>query len=197
MVSEQKLYNFKEFYWALYEGLRLAPKLTRARKQGELSPKFMERIMLAVTEVNGCAACSYAHTKLALEAGMSNQEIQKMLAGVVVDVPEEELPAILFAQHYAEDRGLPSTAAWNRIVEIYGPSKAMAILAAIRMMTIGNIYGIPLGSFFNRFRKKPDERSSLGYEISLLFMGLLMIPVAGIHATIASLLKKVPAPSLR
>jgi AhpD family alkylhydroperoxidase len=37
--------------------------------------------MLAVTEVNGCEMCSYAHTKMALEAGLSNDEIQQMLAG--------------------------------------------------------------------------------------------------------------------
>ncbi|MFC0273464.1 carboxymuconolactone decarboxylase family protein [Metabacillus herbersteinensis] len=32
--------------------------------------------MLAVTEVNGCEFCSYSHTKIALEQGMSQEEIK-------------------------------------------------------------------------------------------------------------------------
>lgn len=190
MESVNRLYNIKEFYWALYKALLMVPKLIHARKKGEISPEFMERIMLAVTEVNGCAACSYAHTKIALETGMSNEGIQKLLSGVVSDIPEQELPAILFAQHYAENRDFPSTTAWDRIVEIYGLSKAMGILAAIRLMIAGNIYGIPWSSFFNRFRGKPDERSSLFYEISLLLIGPLFIPVAIVHSAITFFIKK-------
>ena len=45
------------------------------KKERQLSEHFIERIMLAVTEVNGCAVWSYAHTKMALEAGMTNEEI--------------------------------------------------------------------------------------------------------------------------
>nr|WP_237713710.1 carboxymuconolactone decarboxylase family protein [Rhodococcus sp. P14] len=63
--------------------------------------------MLAVTEVNGCGACSYAHTKIALGAGMSSAEIRNILAGVLDDVPDSEVAAVLFAQHYADTRATP------------------------------------------------------------------------------------------
>ena len=65
----RKLYSVPESYWILYQGFSTVKYMFKAKKNKELSPDFIERIMLAVTEVNGCAICSYAHTKMALEAG--------------------------------------------------------------------------------------------------------------------------------
>lgn len=50
--------------------------------------------MLEVTEVNGCEVCSYAHTKIALEKGLSNKEIQMLLSGNVERVSADEAVAI-------------------------------------------------------------------------------------------------------
>ena len=106
----KKLYSVKESYWIFYHGMRTIKYMSKAKKNQELSPKFIERIMLAVTEVNECAICSYAHTKKALASGMSNEEIQKMLTGIMDDVPADEVAAVMFAQHYADTRGQPH---WN------------------------------------------------------------------------------------
>ena len=143
--------------------------------------------MLAVTEVNGCPLCSYAHTKMALEAGMNNEEIHNMLSGAMEDVPEEDLQAVVFAQHYADSRGYPSRESWDRVVENYGIVKAKGILGAIRAIMMGNALGIPWGSFFNRFKGQPDERSNLGYELGVMVIGSIMIPVALVHALLASM----------
>lgn len=35
--------------------------------------------MLAVTQVNGCRYCSYVHARMALQAGLSEQEIRTVL----------------------------------------------------------------------------------------------------------------------
>ncbi len=187
---ERKLYTIAELYKILYQGLRTMNYMRRAKKNNDLQFDFIERIMLAVTEVNGCIMCSYAHAKMALEAGMSNEEIQKMLCGITADIPTAELPAILFAQHYAESRGNPSDKSWSRLTEVYGTLKAYEILAAIRAIMIGNAYGIAWGSFLGRFKKKPDKRSSLFYEISVMILGTAMIPVAFLHTLIAGFFKK-------
>lgn len=137
-----------------------------------LRDDFTERLMLAVTEVNKCASCSYAHTKTALETGMSMEEINAMLSGNLSVVGPKKLPAILFAQHYADSRGKPSKEAWNSIVKQYGNEKSLAILGAIRIIMLGNAYEIPLGSFKARLSKKPgkttDPRSSIWYELAML-----------------------------
>ena len=88
----------------LYKGIRTIPFMIRATKSKQMDQQFIERIMLAVTEVNGCDICSYAHTKMALESGMSNEEIQNMLDGVVSDVPKQQLLAVMFIQHYSKSR---------------------------------------------------------------------------------------------
>lgn len=120
---------------------------------------FIERIMLAVTEVNNCAICSYAHTKRALESGMSNEEIQKILSEVIVDIPADEVAAVIFAQHYADTRGNPTRESWQHIVETYGISRARGILGSVRTIMIGNTYGIPWSSFFNRFKVSPIQEA--------------------------------------
>lgn len=188
----RKLYTIPELYRIVVQGIRTMRYMRRAKYKGELSVEFQERIMLAVTEVNGCAICSYVHTRMALEAGMSDTEIQTMLAGETADTPPEELPAVLFAQHYADSRGNPTREAWNRIVEVYGVSRARGILGAARAMMIGNAYGIPWSSFVNRFRGKPDARSSLWYEIGVLTIGSLAMPAAAIHALLADLFHVPP-----
>ena len=163
--------------------------MIKCEKNNEISSIFIERVMLAVTEVNKCAICSYAHSKKALDAGMSNEEIQSMLSGIIDTIPSDEIAAVMFAQHYADSRGNPTREAWQRIVDVYGISRARGILGAIRTIMIGNTYGIPWSSFFNRFRGKPDPRSSLFYELSMILGGIL-IPVCFIHALISDLLGK-------
>lgn len=186
------LYSLGEAYTITWLALFSARDFSAARRHGLVSRPFAERIMLAVTEVNGCGICSYAHTRTALEMGMSSAEIQGLLAGSHADVPPEELPAVLFAQHYAEARGAPSREAWRRIVTIYGLPTAKGILAAARMIMWGNAYGIAGSSFINRFKGRPDERSSLVYELSLIVSSIVLVPAALIRALWA-LARRSPA----
>lgn len=192
--SGKKLYSIPETYGIMVNAFRSSRYLRRARKAGKMNKNFMERIMLAVTEVNGCAMCSYYHTRVALESGMTSEEIKGMLCGDCGDAPEEELQAILFAQHYADTRGKPSKEAWDPIVKTYGEDGAYGVLAAIRMIMMGNVMGIAWGSFFNRFRGKPDKRSSLPYELGIMLCTILFIPAGLIHAGLAVLFK---APIIR
>ena len=185
----KKLYSVRESYWIFYNGIRTMKYMFRSKRKKELSPSFIERIMLAVTQVNCCAICSYAHTKKALESGMSNKEIQNMLSGIIDDVPTDEVTAVMFAQHYADTRGNPTLESWQRIVEIYGISKAKGILGSIRTIMIGNVYGIAWSSFFNRLRGRPDPRSNLLYEASMI-LGTILIPISLTHALITDLFRK-------
>ncbi len=106
-----------------------------------LSPAFRERIMLAVTAVNECRYCSFVHSRQALQKGVSNDEIRALGNGTYDCCPGEELPALMYAQHWAETRGHPDEAARAKILEIYGEEKTRAIEFAIRMITAGNLTG--------------------------------------------------------
>ena len=146
--------------------------------------------MMAVTEVNGCAMCSYAHSRMALSAGMSDSEIKKMLDGRFDDAPEEQMTAILFAQHYADSRAKPDSKLWSRLTDRYGTIRAEGILGAIRIIMMGNALGIPWGSLIGRFRRKADPRSSLAYEVGMLFGFIAIFPVAVVDAVIAGVTKR-------
>lgn len=184
-----QLYSLTEFYQILYQAMRSRKYLSRAKKSGAINLNFEEKVMLAVTEVNRCAICSYAHTKIALEAGMSNEEIHRLLHGDTEAVADDELPAILFAQHYADSRANPSKQAWQRILTVYGEDKAKGILGAIRKIMLGNALGIALGSLKGRIQGKADPRSNLLYEISMLLATILFFPVSLVHTFISGLRK--------
>lgn len=186
----KKLYSIPETYRIIVNAMCSIPGLKRARRSGEMTMPFMERVMLAVTEVNGCALCSYYHTRVALENGMNAEEIKGMLGGEFADVPEAELPAVLFAQHYADTRGNPSKQAWERLLAVYGETGAYGVLAATRMIMMGNAFGIVWGSFFNRFRGKADPRSNLGYELAQLVCTVPLVLAGMIHAGILRLMRK-------
>lgn len=188
-VLYKKQYTVREFYDALQNGIRTYKFLKRSKQSKQISIQFIERIMLAVTEVNGCEVCSYAHTKMALEQGMDEQDIKKLLSGTTEGVPEDELKAIMFAQHYADSKGKPSKESWERILDAYGPEKALGILGATRMIMIGNSYGIALSAFKSRMKSKPIKKSSLLYEIRMLLSLVPLLPAAFIHVMILNLFK--------
>ena len=94
--TEHRFYDVKTFYRFL-EDFLTDRGLERPRKRVKLDKDFFERIMLAVTQVNGCPYCSYFHAQMALRSGMSNEEIKKLLQGEFVDAPEEQLVALMFA----------------------------------------------------------------------------------------------------
>ena len=177
----KRKFNFIELYGAFVYAPRALLKLISNRKSQLVDSKFIERIHLAITEVNGCAACSYQHTKMALQKGMSNEEISSLLSGGNEFIQPEEAKAIIFAQHFADSRGFPKKYAFDAIVKEYGEDKAKIILAASQVMIAGNIYGIPLSAFLSRYRGKVYKGSSIIYELSMLIGGIIILPIAVIH----------------
>ncbi len=179
----KKRYTVRETYRITQLAARSA--LTTGRDQCDREAS--ERIMLAVTEVNGCEICSYAHARRAIEAGVGNEEVRALLGGITDGVPDDELAGIAFGQHYADTRGHPDPQAWTDLVERYGQPQALCVLRAVRMIMWGNAMGIPLGSLRARLRGAPDPGSSLTYEVGTLVGGGLLTPVAVAHALVADL----------
>ncbi|MGB9521130.1 MAG: carboxymuconolactone decarboxylase family protein [Anaerolineales bacterium] len=103
---------------------------------------FRERLMMVVTQVNGCRYCSYFHAKESLRAGLGADELRQLLAGAIPDnTPEEELIALIYAQHWAESDAHPEPQITQKLIEAYGAEKAEAIQIILRMIRIGNLLG--------------------------------------------------------
>jgi AhpD family alkylhydroperoxidase len=133
--------SLKELFTDLCFPIRNRKQLREVNNKGLLSPAFRERLMLAVTSVEGCRYCSYFHSQLALKGGVSQEEIGKLLSGDVEGCPEEEALAVLYAQHWAESNARPDPEAVRKLQEIYGPEKAGAIHLILRMIRLGNLLG--------------------------------------------------------
>lgn len=117
----------------------------------KINKDFAERIMLAVTSVNECTYCSYFHTKVALESGCSDEEIRDILEGELSCADKAELPALAFAQHFAESQDDPSREALKHLIKVYGVKKSKKIIAACRMITLGNLFGNTIDAYIHRY----------------------------------------------
>ncbi|MCJ7715811.1 MAG: carboxymuconolactone decarboxylase family protein [Anaerolineales bacterium] len=116
--------------------------IKRAMREEQISPAFRERLMIAVTEVNQCRYCRAFHIQQAYQAGLSKEEIDSYLSGIIPeDIPVEEKIAVCFAQHWAENDGQHNKEYENQIRETYGKEGFNSILMILRMIRMGNLLG--------------------------------------------------------
>ena len=116
-------------------------RLREDDRRGLVTRSFRERLMLAVTSVNECRYCSWAHARVALKAGVTGKEVKELLCGTVDCSPVVEGPALLYALHWAEQAGSPDPEARETMVKAYGEERAAAIERALRTIWTGNLIG--------------------------------------------------------
>lgn len=179
---DKRIYTVAEFRSALDDVFVHLPDIRAAMRGGRVDKAFAERIMLAVTRVNGCRYCHYGHTRAALAAGVTKEDIQSLVEGELDNLPLSEVVALTFAQHYAEALGNPDPAAWQRVVDTYGPETARDIMAYIRMITMGNLLGNTFDALLYRLTLRPTAPgSSLVQEAGVILGSLVLVPAAFIR----------------
>jgi len=121
--------------------IKRRPIIRRAMRE-LLSPAFRERLMLVVTEVNGCRYCRRYHASEALKEGITDTELAELLAGQIpTDSPEEEIPAMIYARYWAESDSQPASENVQELIDVYGEEKTAAIHVVLRMIRMGNLMG--------------------------------------------------------
>ncbi|NTV63840.1 MAG: carboxymuconolactone decarboxylase family protein [Oscillochloris sp.] len=115
--------------------------LLALRGRGEISPAMRERIMLIITGVNQCRYCASYHSQAAQLHGLSVEEVTLLLGGSTEAVPQAELPALIYAQHWAAAAGQPTEDLHAQLIAHYGVAQAQAIERALRMIWMGNLLG--------------------------------------------------------
>jgi AhpD family alkylhydroperoxidase len=169
-------------------------ELHSALAQHRISRAFSEKIMLAVTQVNGCRYCSYAHVRMSLQAGVSEVELHDLLAGEFKHVPDNELVAVLFAQHYAEQADHYDIVAWQRLQDAYGLEAADAILTHIRVITFANLYGNAFDALLERLQFRPVRGSHFFDEVIVLSAGATVVPIGLFAGMLARRMRTVMFP---
>lgn len=175
--SQKRIYGVKIQLKLLNAFLKDIGQIKQSRKCGDVDKAFEKRIMLAVTQVNGCKMCSFFHTKEALSLGMQPDEIKHILGGELRDVPEDETTALVFAQHYAEMIGRFEPSEWDIMTRTYGVQRARHILAYIRAIMVGNAVGNIMGALKSRFQRNPEQGSSFAKEIISIITVVLATPI--------------------
>ena len=139
----RRLYaDFGDFWQDIRYIMQNRQSMKIAMRGDIISYKFRERLMLMVTEVNGCRYCSYYHAKEALKAGISDDELAALMEGnIPIDTPKDEIPALLFAQYWAEVDAKPDPEIQKKFVDTYGAKKSKAIAIILRMIRVGNLSG--------------------------------------------------------
>lgn len=140
---KKRIYRSPRQFWEEFKFLIKNRARIRAvmRQQNPISPAFRERLMMAVTAVNGCRYCSHFHAREALLAGISEAEVEALLDGIVDHCPEEQITAVFYAQHWAETNASPDSEARRELARILGSDTARAIELVLRMIRMGNLVG--------------------------------------------------------
>ena len=142
MKFQKRTYkNLKDVFTDLWFPIKNRSRLREITRKNLISPAFRERLMLAVTAVNGCRYCSYFHTKQALKSGITVEEIKGLLAGDIANCPPDEAIAVFYAQHWAESNAHPDPEAFQRLQQTYGHQRTEAIHLILRMIRIANLLG--------------------------------------------------------
>ncbi len=182
----KRIYTWPAFRVAVTDVFSHMDELRRAARSGRVSGAFAEKIMLAVTRVNGCRYCAYGHTRAALAMGVPEVEIRQIMSGDLGNFSDEEAVALAFAQHYAESACRPDPAAKQRVEAYYGTDTAKDIQAYLRMITFGNLYGNTFDALLRRLAWKPVAASSLWSELGVLLGVFVLAPLALLKQRIRS-----------
>jgi len=154
--------NFGQFYQDTSFVINNRKKIGHVMKGNLISPAFRERLMLSVTAVNNCRLCSYVHSKQALLSGLSKEETEMLLKGVIDNCPDKEIPALFYAQHWADTDANPDPKATRKLVENYGKATVEVIELVLRVIRMGNLVGNTWDYFLYRLsfgHWNPDEKA--------------------------------------
>ncbi len=176
-MEHKRVFKIREQVRKIYLAAKSFVLLKTSKKYKLMNKKLKERIMLSVTEVNGCAMCSYVHTKMALGTGMSNKEINNILDGIHKDIPLEDSVAVMFAQHFADSKEKPSKETLSRLVDEYGIQKSELVIAACNVITMTNGMGTSMDYFYSRIKFKRNKDSNLLLEIMNPLLTMILFPV--------------------
>ena len=145
---------------------RSLPTLAHALRRPATSTQLREQVMLAVTSVNNCRYCSWAHTGLALAEGVDLDALRTLLENGAGGVPDQRAArAILFAQHFADSERHPDAEARRALDETFSETERNEILAYIHVIYLANLSGNTVDALLARLRGDRVEGSYLPIEL--------------------------------
>jgi AhpD family alkylhydroperoxidase len=190
MKKQSRVFSINEQISSIKYASKSFVALKKSKGKGLMNKKLKERIMLAITEVNGCSLCSFVHTKIALSSGMTREQIKEILDGNTDNIPVEDAVAIMFAQEFAYSKDKPSKTSIERIVSEYGKEKANLIKAACHMITMTNGMGTSMDYFYSRIKFDRNKDSNIFIELFNPIFTMLLFPPLVVYNVFKCMFRK-------
>lgn len=152
---KKKVFTPKSFVVRVGLATIYLPVLVKALVRPQTSAALREKVMLAVTAVNDCRYCAWAHTRLALMNGIALDEVNDLLALSQVSAGSDaDGAAILFAQHFADSDGKVDADALAALSKYYNTAQIREIKAYIHTIFMNNLAGNSFDALLARFSIK-------------------------------------------
>jgi AhpD family alkylhydroperoxidase len=184
----KRVYKSRQFFGDILFLFGRLPSIINAYSSKRVPWPMAEKIMLAVTAVNGCQHCARFHGALAHISGVEAEEITQLLKMEIGKcVNTYERPALQFAQEYAQTERNPSTENILELKRFYGDVIADDIMLYIRLIMLGNLSFNTFDAFVARLSGKSISHSRLHDEV---IISVLAAPFLAIVNAFAALHKR-------
>lgn len=162
-----------------------APALVAIWLGGRLPPALREQVVVAVARVNACSMCEHAHTRMALEAGVSNAELAALENMDEGAFDRRTWLAIAHARERTKaDFVRPAgDQAREVLIQELGAQTYRDVEDVARVMTVANRIANTLNALSDRAHGNPVPGSRLLDE---LVINILFLPGAWLGTLVAA-----------
>lgn len=148
-----------------------------------LDPVFREEIMVAISTLNACKYCNYAHHDFALQAGVPEEALAQLEGIAPENFDADKFLAITYARELANNnfsRIDPNLL--EKLKQVYTKSERGDIHTTARIIMLFSMICNTSDAFVERVKGNPVEGSKLVDELvvaTTFFAGIL--PVVGLY----------------
>ena len=180
-----RIYTLPELFEDLKSVVSRVPSLWSIWLRNRLPRVLREQVVVAVAQVNACRMCEHAHTRMAIEAGVSDAEL-----AALENMDERALDRRTWlAIAHARDRVMSDFApvaagsSQEALVEEMGAQTYRDVEDVARVMTLANRVANTLNALPDRVRGNPVPGSRLFDE---LLINLMFLPGAWLGTLVAA-----------
>lgn len=180
-----RVYTVPKLFADLGSVLTRAPALWAIWIGGRLPRALREQIIVAVAKVNACRMCEHAHTRMALEAGVSDAELAALEDMNPSAFDRRTWLAIAHARERTRANFAPvaDDASQEALNEALSAQTRSDVEDVARVMTVANRIANTLNALPDRWHGKPVPESRIFDELVINF---LFLPGAWLGTLVAA-----------
>lgn len=180
-----RVYTVRELFKDLGSVLRRVPALLSIWLGGRLPRELREKVIVAVAQVNSCRMCEHAHSRMALEAGVTDAELAALENMDESAFDRSDWLAISYARERTKAGFAPvaNDASQQALLEAIGSQTAGDVEDVARVMTVANRIANTLNALSDRRRGKPIPGSRF---IDELLINIMFLPGAWLGTLVAA-----------